>query len=137
MKNVLILDTNPAPLKSCLTSLFDGYIDDVHIEDVGSICQVFRKMLFRQKENMKQDFDRYDLFIVCFTSALEDMEKVHFIDYVKRYKPDQPVLIFLHDPKEWILRQQSINRNNHFARITDHENILEVLLEFLNKGALA
>ncbi|GLU56221.1 hypothetical protein [Dyadobacter frigoris] len=136
MKHVLILDTNPAPLRGRLTSLFDGYQGRVQVEDAGSICQVFRKMLFQNKENTKRGYNSYDLFIVCFTSAIEDMEKVHFIDYVKRYKPEQPVLIFLHHPKEWLLRQQVINKSNRFGKITDDQNILEVLLKFLDNGSL-
>jgi len=136
MKNVLILDTNPLPLNSSLMGLSGNYNEFVHLEEVKFIYQVIRKLLFRPVEDENLIESPYDLLIVGFTSPDKDMEKVHFIRYLKRNKPDLPLLIYSHNEKAWLMKQRLTVENDEPALVADRKDIGEVLGNFLERGIL-
>jgi len=137
MKNVLILDTNPLPLDSSVMGLSDNYNDFIRLEEVKFIYQVIRKLLFRPNQDEKTTRNHYDLLIIGFTSPDKDMEKVHFIRYLKRNKPDLPLLIYSHNEKAWLMKQRLTVENDELALVADHKNIGEVLGNFLKRGVLS
>lgn len=136
MKNVLILDTNPLPLDSSVMGLSDNYNDFIRLDEVKFIYQVIRKLLFRPNQDEKTTQNHYDLLIIGFTSPDKDMEKVHFIRYLKRNKPDLPLLIYSHNEKAWLMKQRLTVENDELALVADRRNIGEVLENFLERGIL-
>ncbi|CAG5000605.1 hypothetical protein DYBT9275_02496 [Dyadobacter sp. CECT 9275] len=136
MKHVLILDTNPLPLNSRLMDLPENCRNEVMVEEVKYIYQVIRKLLFRPKDRLSPVPSEYDLLIVGLTSTDEDYEKVNFIRYIKRNKPELPLLIFSHKEKDWLIRQLLIIKNHELAPITDRRDIREVVETFLERGIL-
>ena len=59
------------------------------IEQVGSISEVLRKQLLKSKKG--KDADLYDVFVVTLEEATPDV--VNFIRYVRKNKPELPVVV--------------------------------------------
>jgi len=136
MKHVLILDTNPLPLNSSLLGLPEGYHEHVCLEEVKYIYQVIRKLLISPGDSTDSPGNHYDLLIIGFTSPDKDMEKMHFIRYIKRNKPELPLLIFSHSEKEWLIKQRLRVKNDQLAPVADRRDIQAKLGIFLESGIL-
>lgn len=137
MKHVLIYDSNPSCLRDILMDLPSYAMQHVKIEEVNRIYQVINKLLFPHKNGDNPTFKRgFDLLIVGFSSTMEDMQKIQFMDYIKENKPGLPILIFLYSEKERLIEQVVISKNRAFVKTAGRNNIKLLVEAFLEKGVL-